>query len=285
MQPEQDIDIPNRPITRRRPVAVRPASAAGAGASAPVDNGPTFGNGASVVGAKSGGKTGWILTTILLLLIAAGGAGFGVWAWMDGNTQKDQLNSQISTLQQQNAELQSKLDGNGAISVSGGSAAYANPVIASQDSEKAYTIEFSSSNVLAGASQILDIAVANGKIVGCSISTAEYHEGGGTSKTNSKDCTVDGLDGDIYKIVEFGAGHDNSNDMVGFIMTDGTVYYLPLYESVQNEDYSIRGKVNLPGEVVDILTMGIDNGATGWIGTVFVLDDGTVVEYNESMLN
>ena len=110
MQPEQDIDIPNRPIARRRPVAARPASAAGAGESVPVDNGPTFGNGASVVGAKSGGKTGWILTTILLLLIAAGGVGFGVWAYMDGNTQKDQLNSQISTLQQQNNDLQEQIE-------------------------------------------------------------------------------------------------------------------------------------------------------------------------------
>ncbi len=110
MQPGQEIDIPNRPITRRRPVAARPASAAGAGASVPVDNGPTFGNGASVVGAKSGGKTGWILTMILLLLIAAGGVGFGVWAYMDGNTQKDQLNSQISTLQQQNNDLQEQIE-------------------------------------------------------------------------------------------------------------------------------------------------------------------------------
>ena len=110
MQPGQEIDIPNRPITRRRPVAARPASAAGAGASMPVDNGPTFGNGASVVGAKGGRKTGWILTTILLLLIAAGGVGFGVWAYMDGNTQKDQLNSQISTLQQQNNDLQEQIE-------------------------------------------------------------------------------------------------------------------------------------------------------------------------------
>ena len=110
MQPGQEIDIPNRPITRRRPVAARPASAAGAGASVPVDNGPTFGNGASVVGAKGGRETGWILTTILLLLIAAGGVGFGVWAYMDGNTQKDQLNSQISTLQQQNNDLQEQIE-------------------------------------------------------------------------------------------------------------------------------------------------------------------------------
>lgn len=72
---------------------------------------PTFDNGPSVVGRKER-KTGWILAIVLLLIIAAGGVGFGVWAYMDGNTQKDQLNSQISDLQQQNNELQEELSTN-----------------------------------------------------------------------------------------------------------------------------------------------------------------------------
>lgn len=287
MQPNQENNIPNRPVAARRPVSVRPVSAAAA--RVPVDTGPTFGNGESVVEGKGGKKTGWILAIVLLLLIAAGGVGFGVWAWMDGNTQKDQLNSQINSLQQQNGELQEKLANSGTIII--GSEDYVNPVITSADSEKTYTISFSSSRVLGGtdalgeSSQVLDISVANGKIVGCSVSTAEYHEGGGVSRTNSKDCVIDGLDGDIYKIVEFGAGQDNLNDIVGFIMTNGTVYYLPLYESVQNENYSIRGKVNLPGRVVDVLATGVSNGVTGWNDTVFVFDDGTIVEYDESMMN
>lgn len=281
------------PRPAARPVArpVVPRTVASAPVAEPVEpvepKEPTFDNGPSVVGKKER-KTGWVLALILLFIIAAGGVGFGVWAWMDGNTQKDQLNSQISSLQQQNAELQDELASGGNVV---GGADYANPVIVSQDSEKTYTIDYSSSKVLGGtdalgeSNQVLDISVANGKIVGCSVSTAEYHEGGGVSRTNSKDCVIDGLDGDIYKIVEFGAGHDNLNDMVGFIMTNGTVYYLPLYESVQNENYSIRGKVNLPGKVVDILTTGVSNGVTGWIDTVFVFEDGTIIEYDESMLN
>lgn len=109
------VGVPPRPVASRpvaprptvRPVAPRPVS------SAPVSepkeaNEPTFDNGPSVVGKKER-KTGWVLALILLFIIAAGGVGFGVWTYLDSNTQKDQLNSQISALQQQNADLQDEL--------------------------------------------------------------------------------------------------------------------------------------------------------------------------------
>lgn len=60
------------------------------------------------VSAKKKGK-GAILGMILLGILAVGGISFGVWEMLDANTQKEQLNSQISTLKQQNNELQGKL--------------------------------------------------------------------------------------------------------------------------------------------------------------------------------
>lgn len=42
---------------------------------------------------------------IMCAVLAAGGIGFGVWTVVDGNTQKDNLNKQISTLKAQNSEL------------------------------------------------------------------------------------------------------------------------------------------------------------------------------------
>ena len=57
---------------------------------------------------KSG--SGMVIGLILCLLLAAGGIGFGVWMMMDGNTQKDALNQQISALKKQNNELQEKID-------------------------------------------------------------------------------------------------------------------------------------------------------------------------------
>ena len=60
------------------------------------------------VSAKKKGK-GAILGMVLLGILAVGGISFGVWEMLDANTQKEQLNSQISTLKQQNNELQDKL--------------------------------------------------------------------------------------------------------------------------------------------------------------------------------
>lgn len=65
---------------------------------------------------KKPGK-GLIIGMIVCAIIAVGGIGFGVWAMMDGNTQKEQLNLQISALKnqnneltQQNADLQAQID-------------------------------------------------------------------------------------------------------------------------------------------------------------------------------
>lgn len=106
MQPNQGNNVPNRLVVTRRPVNARPTTSATA--RVPEDAGPTFDNGPSIVGSKGGRKTGWVLAIILLLLIAAGGVGFGVWAWMDGNAQKNTLNEQISNLKKQNNELQNE---------------------------------------------------------------------------------------------------------------------------------------------------------------------------------
>lgn len=99
---------PVNPVNPTRPV--RPVTPTTPATSA---SEPTFDNGPSVVDSKGGKKTGWILAVVLLLIVAIGGVGFGVWAMMDGNAQKDALNSQISALKQQNSELQEKLDNGG----------------------------------------------------------------------------------------------------------------------------------------------------------------------------
>ena len=96
-----------RPV--RRPVATGGVSGANVAPMPAAEPEPTFDNGPSVVGKKER-KTGWILAIILLLLIAAGGVGFGVWMWMDGNAQKEALNNQISDLQQTNNNLMAQLD-------------------------------------------------------------------------------------------------------------------------------------------------------------------------------
>ena len=60
---------------------------------------------------KKNAKTGIILGFILLFLLAAGGVGFGIWAMMDGNAQREKLDSQIGDLRRQNDELLTQMDG------------------------------------------------------------------------------------------------------------------------------------------------------------------------------
>ena len=57
-------------------------------------------------------STAMILCLVFLALLAAGGIGFGVWAMMDGDSQKEQLNEQISALRKQNSELQEQVSNN-----------------------------------------------------------------------------------------------------------------------------------------------------------------------------
>ena len=107
MQPN---NIGNQPAGPAAEAGMASAGApVNAASAAPKSPDPTFDNGPSVVEGKGGKKTGWIIGLVLMALIAAGGVGFGVWAWMDGNTQKDALNEQISSLKQQNNSLQEQL--------------------------------------------------------------------------------------------------------------------------------------------------------------------------------
>ena len=57
---------------------------------------------------KKSGK-GMIFGLVLCAILAVGGIGFGVWAMMDGEAQKNGLNEQISALKTQNNELMDKL--------------------------------------------------------------------------------------------------------------------------------------------------------------------------------
>ncbi|MBR2710633.1 hypothetical protein IKF02_03330 [Candidatus Saccharibacteria bacterium] len=71
-----------------------------------------------VVAPEKKKNNGMLLGLILCIVLAIGGIGFGVWAMMDGNSQKDALNNQINTLKQQNDELMEQVgDGDTIINI------------------------------------------------------------------------------------------------------------------------------------------------------------------------
>ena len=59
---------------------------------------------------KKKGGNGVLIGLVLCVIAAVAGIGFGVWAMMDGNTQKDNYEKQISSLRNQIGELQNKIN-------------------------------------------------------------------------------------------------------------------------------------------------------------------------------
>ena len=228
-------------------------------------------------------KTGLIIGILFLVLLAAGGIGFGIWAYLDGNQKASDLNSQIFDLQNQIAN-QPEIDET-VIDVENNN----NPIIKSKDNEEAYHINFISSPVWEndGTAKVIEIGVINGDIEHCNVNTKQWDGNGGNTMTKIGDCSIDGLSDSVYKMVEFGAGQDNSNSSIGFIMTDGTVKYLPLYDSINNNNFAIRGSLKVDDYVTDIFDVVIsptNSPVGGYVSSIIVFNDGSFVKYDESML-
>ena len=229
-----------------------------------------------------------LIGMILLAVIAAGGVGFGVWAMLDGNSRADKLNDQISTLQQQNSSLLEQMgdasvldDGDTIINIDT-DGTYANPVIKSDNAEVFYSLGFQSSFILSQDSiKRLSIGFVDGKVSSCNI--MEEVDDDGWEKID--ECSIGGLEGNIYKIVEFGQGQSNEGDKIGFIMEDGRVAYLGLYDFALSSSANIKGYLNVGKLVTDAIEIEVGNDVAGGYGsTVFVFNDGTFVKYDESML-
>ncbi|MBQ3352995.1 hypothetical protein IJG89_01425 [Candidatus Saccharibacteria bacterium] len=234
---------------------------------------------------------GMLYGLILCAILAVGGIGFGVWAMMDGETQKSGLNEQISTLKAQINKLQEESVAN----TSDDTTSYQNPVISSTNSDEQYQIWLKSSRYFTGGEngefETLQIGVKNGEIAACNIykGSIDAETVSVTSERLESECEITGIDGKIFDVTEFGEGQDNSESNIGFIMTDGTVQYFPFYESMKNKTFAIEGKLNIDGFVtnaIDISAGPTDPNAVGGYGsTIFILKDGSFVKYDKSMLN
>lgn len=113
------------PITNR-PVGFRPVGVAGRpSAQRPLGmtSRPTAASEPNMMaqgpagGEKPKKNTGMLVGMAVLLALAVGGIGFGIWAFIDNNSQKSNyeqqvksLRTQVDSLTQQNAELQESLD-------------------------------------------------------------------------------------------------------------------------------------------------------------------------------
>lgn len=99
---------------------------AGAAGAAPVQSAPSVPVAnenimAQGVSEKKKGGKGMLYGMILLAVLAIGGIGFGVWAYMDGDAQKNNLNEQIDSLKKQNNDLMDQLSDDVSVDIDTGS--------------------------------------------------------------------------------------------------------------------------------------------------------------------
>lgn len=233
---------------------------------------------------------GMIIGMIILAFLAAGGIGFGVWAYLSGNQKISDLNNQISDLQNQLADNETVNIDETDIEIGN----YKNPIITAE-SPKYYNINFTSPRLAYGdkGQFSLSLTVRDGAVSYCEINSIESKwiddYGGGTldKTTKLKDCNITGINGKIFKVVEVGEGQDALYDSVAFIMENGEVQYLSLNDALEKGDFAIRGKMDIDGYVTDAFAIGVgEDGASagGYGSTVFILNDGSFVKYDESML-
>ena len=230
------------------------------------------------------------LGTFLLIIVALAGIGFGAWAMYSKITETNDLNTQISNLKKRNNELEEQLDGGTVVGPGGDGSGIttSNPVITSVASGEAYQINFNSSKIDIGDDnyRMIQLGVRDGALNLCSVNVGNYYGsqiyGDGNFEST---CQIDNLSGEIYKIVEFGEGRDINGFYVGFIMTDGSVWYVPMSELSEGYEYTAR-KMNFDEYVINTVdvTVNLYDQGDSYPSTVFVLRDGATVRFSNMML-
>ncbi len=229
---------------------------------------------------KQGNGNGFKIATVIASIIAVCGIGFGVY----GMVQSSQKDNQISDLKIQVEDSNGKVtaletdeikisESSQTITISDSAIKKQNPVI-SAVAPKKYSLFFGGS----WGDRSLNLYVQDGGVTEC------YINSGGKMEKN---CSIVGITGKIYKVVEIGEGQAAIDDKVAFIMEDGSVEYLSLIDALEKDDFNIRGKLKIDGFVVDAIHAGVgfEDVSVGYGTTIFVLSDGSYIQYEPSMLN
>lgn len=232
-------------------------------------------------------NTGLIVGMIVCAILAICGVAFGVYGMVTRTTSDEvakhdfavQVMGQDGTIETVDAEISE----NGVITLAEiGLARRQNPVIAKQAPEY-YRLSFESQALPGEADNYrytLNLGMENGEIYNCSVTKTDLN--GKYVEQAVTGCQIAGLSGKIYKIVELGWGQALSEeDLIAFIMEDGSVQYLSLIDTLWNLDFNIDGTLKIDGIVTDALQVSV--GSTAYVGggvsAVFVLADGSLLEY------
>lgn len=223
---------------------------------------------------KSSKGKGTIIGMVVLTLLAVGGIGFGVWEMMDKNQEIANLNAKILELNE-SEEKSSSQDS----SVSEDTVANENLVITTEAPE-AYKMFYSLPlfNGHSDENNSMIININNGKEVSCGI----------TNRSNGGECTISGLPEGIYKAATIFEGNGSGTEKIGFLMKDGSVWYVSVYDDDNNINTNMQAKkMDIDGFVKDIVGVSYTSdkdAPTGWYNsTIFVKDDNSFVKFDKSM--
>lgn len=131
----------------------------------------------------------------------------------------------------------------------------------------------------------VSIKIKDGEIIDCGI-----EQEGADENSEPENCQVNGVNGKIYKpILLTNTILEGFKNGIGFIMTDGTVQYIPVDEQSGNT-FNVKGTLKIDGFVVDGIGAGIkentysnEAGNSGW-ATLLILNDGKILRLNAAML-
>ena len=218
---------------------------------------------------------GMILGMVLLVILAVGGIVFGVWEMMDGNAQKEELNKQIDVLKEQNSKLLNQTSSTTKQN-NGGSSEQSNPIVVATDSAD-YTIERSLPIKTNDSEDAKVVVKAFGGKVSCYVS-------GKVGGAFSDECSISGLPEEVYKIVSLYEDGDVVEKKVGFLMTDGSVWYADIYDSDGGLNRNMEAKkLEINGSVKDVIEVWYTPNGEAPIdeslSTVFVLSDNSLMRY------
>lgn len=233
---------------------------------------------------KPKNKTGMIIGMVACIVLAIGGVGFGVYGMMQKSNHTSDMKVEIKNADGQITALEtdkiSISDDKKTITIADTNVETKNPIISAK-SPLIYQLSFTSGVFSTGTtSTSVDISVRDGEIIYCQLYSGSYD-----NRRASKECAVNGLSGKIYKVLEAGEGHDPYDDKIIFILEDGSVDFFPLSDIANSSNLKIKGKAKINGFVTDAIRISVaEKGyAGGGSSTVFILSDGSIARYDETM--
>ena len=225
---------------------------------------------------KPKNNMGMILTIVLLVLLAVGGIGFGVWAMMDGSAQVAKKDEQIADLRSQLAEKNEVVEEDVAIEDTATDGDMGNPII-STASPAQYKVRYTIPvYVDSGTGNSFVVTIKDGNYESC-----------GVTGIPTDDCVITGVPSGIYKAVTLYEGNGIGSEKVGFLMSDGSLWYVDLYEGSTLKKEMQAKKANVPGFVKDVVnvtyTSDTNSPTDGYGSTVLIMSDGSIMKYEDSL--